>query len=87
MNSTYYFKSKFGAFCLAWLLGAFGAHRFYLNDNSTGVAYLVATIAGALLFPPLVMVTALCAFVEGIVILFRGPLYFRRVLTVTESTA
>lgn len=85
-NKTYYFKSKAGAFFLAMLIGAFGAHRFYLNDSTTGIAYLVATIAGALLFPPLVMVTALCAMIDGIVILFRNPLYFRRVLTEEVTT-
>lgn len=39
-------KSKLVAILLAFFLGSFGIHRFYLGYTSVGVAMLLGTVAG-----------------------------------------
>lgn len=41
-------KSRAGALVLAWLLGLFGAHRFYVNKTGTAVVIMALsfTIVG-----------------------------------------
>lgn len=36
-------KDKVVAALLAWFLGVFGAHKFYLGKTGAGIAYLIAT--------------------------------------------
>lgn len=36
-------KDKVVAALLAWFLGIFGAHKFYLGKTGAGIAYLIAT--------------------------------------------
>ncbi len=54
-------KDKVTSALLAWFLGAFGAHRFYLGQNGMGIGYLLGTltIIGALF-------TTMIAFVDAI---------------------
>lgn len=53
-------KNKIVAFVLAWFLGGFGAHKFYLGRIGWGVAYLVFFWT---------LIPAIAAFVEGIIYL------------------
>ncbi|MEZ4462632.1 MAG: TM2 domain-containing protein [bacterium] len=34
-------KDKTTAFLLAWFLGGFGIHKFYLGENGAGLLYLL----------------------------------------------
>ncbi|HAS45839.1 MAG TPA: hypothetical protein DCS93_35485 [Microscillaceae bacterium] len=54
-------KSKMTAALLAWFLGIFGAHRFYLNQNSMGVGYILGSITFIGIF-----VTGIISFVDFI---------------------
>ncbi len=39
-------KSRIVAILLAFFLGMFGLHKFYLNQNGKGLIYLVLTFTG-----------------------------------------
>ena len=41
-------KQRIVAILLAFLLGVYGLHWFYLNDNQKGIKYLVCTIIGVI---------------------------------------
>lgn len=53
-------KNKIVAFVLAWFLGGFGAHKFYLGQVGLGVVYLLLCWT---------FIPAFIAFIEGIVYL------------------
>ena len=53
-------KSKIVAFILAWFLGGFGGHKFYLNRVGQGLIYLIFCWT---------FIPAIIAFIEGIVYL------------------
>jgi TM2 domain-containing membrane protein YozV len=53
-------KSKIVAFLLAWFLGGFGGHKFYLNRVGQGLLYLIFCWT---------FIPAIIAFIEGIVYL------------------
>ncbi|OJJ22549.1 hypothetical protein BKI52_07660 [marine bacterium AO1-C] len=66
-------KSKTTAALLAFFLGIFGAHRFYLAQNSMGIGYLLGTITifGAI-------VTRIISFVDFIGFLVMSDDDFNR---------
>ena len=47
-------KSMVVYLLLAWFLGIFGAHRFYIGKNGSGLAMLLMSTIGALLVIPLI---------------------------------
>ncbi len=51
-------KSKVVAFALAWILGGFGGHKFYLDRVGQGILYLLFFWT---------FIPAIIAFIEGIV--------------------
>ena len=53
-------KSKIVAFLLAWFLGGFGAHKFYLDRVGQGIFYLLFCWT---------LIPMIIAFIEGIVYL------------------
>lgn len=62
-------KNKIVAAILAFFLGVFGAHKFYLGYNGAGAAMLLITLfSWVLLFVPL-FVISLIAFIEFIIYL------------------
>ena len=61
-------KSRVAAGVLGILLGAFGAHRFYLGYNGIGAAYLLVTLLGFCTFV-LPILTAIAGLIDGILIL------------------
>ena len=66
-------KSKIGAAALAFFLGVFGIHNFYLGHVGLGLAQLLtATIGGIFTCGLATVAVAIWAFVECIVILCGG---------------
>ena len=59
-------KSKTIAVILAWFLGAFGAHNFYLGDTTKGAIQLAITVVSC---GTLAIVSAYWGMAEGIMIL------------------
>ena len=60
-------KSRLAAFLLAFFLGGFGLHRFYVGKNKSGALMLILTITfiGAI-------VTVIWATIDWIIIAFGG---------------
>ncbi len=54
-------KDKITTALLAWFLGIFGAHRFYLGQNGMGIGYLLGTmtIIGAVFTGTIALVDAI----------------------------
>lgn len=48
MNKTDYYKSKTIALLLAFFLGGYGIHQFYLGNKKIAITQLVLTILGYL---------------------------------------
>jgi TM2 domain-containing membrane protein YozV len=66
-------KSKVAAALLAFFLGAFGAHRFYLGHAGLGVTMLlVAIVGGFLTLGVATIVVGVWAFIDFILILTGG---------------
>lgn len=62
-------KSRVTAALLAFFLGAFGAHKFYLGDSGKGILYLLFFWT---------YIPALIAFVEAIIYLTMDEAEFQR---------
>lgn len=70
-------KKKGVAFVLAFFLGVFGVHRFYLGQRKLGMIYLAIFLVGFLHItttdywngPPLFIATAIIAFIDSILFL------------------
>lgn len=62
-------KNKIVAALLAFFLGGFGAHKFYLGQTGMGIVYLLATFLGAFLFFLGPIVIGIISFVEFIMFL------------------
>ncbi|KKP83871.1 MAG: hypothetical protein UR82_C0017G0001, partial [Candidatus Moranbacteria bacterium GW2011_GWF1_35_5] len=62
-------KNKVIAFALAWILGGFGAHKFYLGKTGQGILYLLFCWT---------MIPSIIAFFEGIVYLTKNDIDFAR---------
>jgi len=71
-------KDKIAAALLAFFLGMFGAHKFYLNKTGAGVTMLLLSTVGCILLfiPPMIM--ALIAFIEFIIYLVTDDAEFQR---------
>ena len=70
-------KDKVAAALLAFFLGCFGAHKFYLNKTGAAVTMLLCgTIGWLLLLPGLII--AIIAFVEFIIYLVIDDAEFQR---------
>jgi TM2 domain-containing membrane protein YozV len=68
-------KNKWVAAALAFFLGIFGAHKFYLGKRKAGVIMLLAFFPGMLLILPMIAV-AIISFVEGIIYLVKDDQTF-----------
>ncbi|MEZ4462909.1 MAG: TM2 domain-containing protein [bacterium] len=60
-------KDKTTAFLLAWFLGGFGIHKFYLGENGAGLLYLLFCWT---------LIPSFIAFFEGIVYLTTSTANF-----------
>lgn len=62
-------KKKYIAVILAYALGVFGIHNFYLGNNSKGVAQLLLTLLGSLFFGLGIIACTVWVIVEAVQIL------------------
>jgi len=70
-------KKKGVAFVLAFLLGIFGVHRFYLGQRKLGMIYMAIFVVGFIHIttvpywdgPPLFIITAIVGFIDSILFL------------------
>ncbi|ABB45111.1 TM2 [Sulfurimonas denitrificans DSM 1251] len=72
-------KSKIAAALLAFFLGAFGIHKFYLGCNSAGVIMLVLFLVGFVLLGLPSLIIGLIAFIESIIYIVKSDEDFQRV--------
>lgn len=83
-GATYGEKSKIAAALLAFFLGTFGVHKFYLGRTGAAVTMLVCgTIGWLLILPGLAM--AVIAFVEFIIYLVKSDADFHRDYVVNKK--
>ncbi|MCL2339506.1 MAG: TM2 domain-containing protein [Actinomycetia bacterium] len=59
-------KDKWVAFFLAWFLGVFGIHKFYLGYKTEGMTMLLVSLIGSLCFGIGPMVMAVVAYIEAV---------------------
>lgn len=57
-------KNKFIAYLLGFFLGAFGVHRFYLNEKIGGTLYIVSFLL-TIIAPPFIAVVMVCYIIDG----------------------
>ena len=62
-------KKKYIAIILAYTLGVFGIHNFYLGNNSKAVAQILLTTLGSLLFGLGMVATSIWVIVETVQLL------------------
>ncbi len=62
-------KNKTTAALLAFFLGGFGVHLFYLDKPGRGLIYIVLVLAALVLYPPASIVVGIIAFIDFIHIL------------------
>lgn len=68
-------KSKFAAILLAFFLGGWGVHLFYLGENKKGAVYLIIGIFGLFFWFPLI-VTGILAIIDIFKYLFMSDAEF-----------
>ncbi|WP_254658342.1 TM2 domain-containing protein [Pseudomonas lundensis] len=64
-------SKKIPAALLAFFLGAFGAHKFYLGYNAQGIIMLLVFLFGFILLGVPSMIIGLIAFIEFIIYLTK----------------
>ncbi|MBB2204144.1 TM2 domain-containing protein [Gluconacetobacter takamatsuzukensis] len=65
-------KSKIVAGLLAFFLGGFGIHKFYLGYNKAGIVMLLITMFGFIFFGIPGAVIWLIAFIEGVIYISKS---------------
>lgn len=65
-------KSKVAAALLAFFLGGFGIHKFYLGCTSAGVIMLVVFLIGFVIFGIPSFIIAIIAFIEAILYIIKS---------------
>ena len=71
-------NTKLIAALLAFFLGTFGVHKFYLGKKKAGLIMLIVSIAGFILLAIPTLVMGLIAFIEFIIYLIKSEDDFRR---------
>jgi len=72
-------KSKIAAALLAFFLGGFGIHKFYLGCNTAGIIMLVAFLGGFILLGIPTIIIAIIAFIEFIMYLVKSDGEFQEI--------
>ncbi len=67
-------KNKFVASLLAFFLGSFGAHKFYLRDPGAGIFYIMLFVMTSKFLP----ISAILGFIDGLRYLMMSPEEFDR---------
>lgn len=68
-SSTSSETNRFVAAALAFFLGVFGAHKFYLRQNGAAVTMLLAGLLGWIFFGIPTLVVAVVALIEAVIYL------------------
>lgn len=71
-QSTSFEKSKVVAALLAFFLGAFGFHKFYLGCTIAGITMLMVFILGFILLGIPSVIIGLIAFIESIIYIVKS---------------
>ncbi|GAX88348.1 conserved hypothetical protein [Lebetimonas natsushimae] len=69
-------KSKIVAFLLAFFLGGFGVHKFYLGCTKEGIIMLVIFLLGFILAGIPSFIIAVIAFIESLIYIFKSDKEF-----------
>ncbi len=72
-------KSKIVAALLAFFLGGFGIHKFYLGCNTAGIIMLIVFLLGFVVLGIPTLVIGLIAFIEFIVYIIKSDDDFQRI--------
>jgi TM2 domain-containing membrane protein YozV len=72
-------KSKIVAFLLAFFLGGFGIHKFYLGCNKEGIIMLVVFLVGIFLAGIPSFIIAVIAFIESLIYIFKSDKDFEEI--------
>lgn len=72
-------KNRVTAGILALLLGAFGAHEFYLGNTTSAIIRLVVSLVGFFVLGVGTIVMSIIALVEGIMFLTKSDDEFQRI--------
>ncbi|BFM49952.1 TM2 domain-containing protein [Marinomonas sp. THO17] len=65
-------SKKMGAILFAFLLGAFGAHKFYLGYKMQGVIMLLTSIIGYVFIGIPTLIMMVIAFIECVIYIFKS---------------
>ncbi len=76
-DTLLYMKSKYVAAALAFFLGIFGVHRFYLGKRFLGVLYFIMFMVGMMITIegefPAIMFPALLGFIDAVLLFVMPP--------------
>ncbi|WP_428737720.1 TM2 domain-containing protein [Sulfurimonas sp.] len=72
-------KNKIVAALLAFFLGGFGIHKFYLGCTTAGIIMLVVFLGGIILLGIPSMIIGIIAFIEFILYLIKSDEEFDRI--------
>lgn len=72
-------KSKIVAGLLAFFLGGFGVHKFYLGCTTSGIIMLVVFLFGFIIIGIPSLIIALIAFIEALIYLFKSDEQFEEI--------
>ena len=76
-------KNKLVAAGLAFFLGSFGIHKFYLKDTGSGIFYLILSILGIRLFA--MPVSGILGLIDGIMLLSMSDAVFDKIYNSGED--
>ncbi len=71
-------KNKLVAALLAFFLGSFGFHKFYLGKKKAGIIMLAVFLLGVIAFAIPSLIISLIAFIEAIIYLTKSDDEFER---------
>lgn len=64
---------------LAFFLGGFGVHKFYLGCTTSGIIMLVVFLFGFIIIGIPSLIIALIAFIEALIYLFKSDEQFEEI--------
>lgn len=77
-------KTRTTAAILAFFLGAFGAHKFYLGKQQAAIIMLLVSLVGSFLIVP-TLIMGLVAFAEFIIYLTKTDQEFQKIYVIGDK--